>query len=521
MNILGKAKPPPISPARPPPRNTPLRIWKSLTTFNWKLATGKSEQQMGDIGVWLKNELVDLGPAFVKMGQFVSTRSDVLPKRISEELKKLQDSITSTPFQEIKSVLIEEYGEQYPQIFSRFDPNPIASASIGQVHRAVLRNGNIPVVVKIQKPYVDDQIRSDLTILKGICQFFKFLQLNGRAAEFESILHQYEDFLNGELDYLTEKDEMLFFKEQLEPILSVVIPQPFADLSTRRILVMEDVPSQKITEFVQDPAHTALKSGDELAEELINLFLYQIIYCGRVHCDPHPGNIGVDATGRLVLYDFGNVADLGPNFKANVQQLVVSVYQKDVDEFMDLILAMKIVQISNPMEILELKNFFIYVFEYLDQVDFQKFRSSVLDNDILKSSNLKVKIQPEFLSLFRVFSLLDGTCLVLNPGFSYLPALQPYFQDILRDTEFIQYRMRRDMQKITAFPKMIQTADNNILQVNRRMERMSGQIQTFQFVCIGLYATQFLAHSSVEGDANWLCFISLLLILLAGNKKDS
>jgi predicted unusual protein kinase regulating ubiquinone biosynthesis (AarF/ABC1/UbiB family) len=472
----------------PRPKNTPIRIWKTLTTYNWKLATGRTEQQLGDIGTWLKNELVDLGPAFIKMGQFVSTRSDVLPKHINDELKKLQDSITSTPFPEIKEVLLEEYGDQYPILFSRFDPNPIASASIGQVHRAILREGNVPVVVKIQKPYVGDQIRSDLTILKGICRFFKFLNLNGRAAEFESILHQYEDFLKGELDYLSEKDEMLFFKETLEPMLSVVIPQPYPELCKQRILVMEDVPSKKITEFAKDPNYASLKSTEELADELINLFLYQIIYCGRVHCDPHPGNIGVDPQGRLVLYDFGNVADLGADFKNNIQQLVVSVYQKDVDEFMDLILTMKIVQISHPMEILELKNFFVYVFEYLDQVDFQKFRSSVLDNDILKTSNLKVKIQPEFLSLFRVFSLLDGTCLMLNPSFSYLPALQPYFQDILRDTEFIQYRMQRDMQKITAFPKMIQTADNNILQVNRRMEQMSVQMRTFEILFMGLMA---------------------------------
>jgi predicted unusual protein kinase regulating ubiquinone biosynthesis (AarF/ABC1/UbiB family) len=464
------------------PKNTAVRIWKTVFQFNYKI---KMEGDNAATGKWLKEELVELGPAFIKMGQFVSTRADVLPKGINEELKKLQDDIPPTPFEDIQSVLMEEYGSLYETLFKSIDPEPIASASIGQVHRAVLRKENRAVVVKIQKPFVDLQIRSDLDILKTMCAFFKFLNFNGRAAEFESLLRQYEDFLGGELDYLMEKSQMLYFKENVEPMIPVVIPTPYTEYSTRRVLVMEDVPSVKITDLLRDPE--TLKTGEELSYELVDLFLYQIIYCGVVHCDPHPGNIGMDAAGRWVLYDFGNVADLGENFRLNVRQLVVSVYQKDVDEFLELLIKMKIIQISEPMEVLELKNFFSYVFDYLEQVDFQKLRTSIMDNDLLKNANIKVKIEPQFLSLFRVFSLLDGTCLELNPEFSYLTALQPYFEDVLRDIEFMDYRMRRDVQKITSFPKMVQNAENNILQINRRMAQLSVQhknIQVLMFVFV-------------------------------------
>lgn len=468
------------------PKNTPFKIWKMVSTYQVKMMmVGERETEYEGIGRWLKDALVELGPAFIKMGQFVSTRSDVLPKGINAELKKLQDNITPTPFEDIQTVLMEEFGSLYEQVFVQIDPVPIASASIGQVHRAVLRKGNVPVVMKIQKPYVGEQIRSDLEILKTICRAFQWLNLNGRAAEFERILRQYEDFLGGELDYETERDHMQLFKEKLAPVPSVVIPTPYVEYSTRRVLVMEDVPSVKITDYLEDAGADA-GIGEALAAQLVDVFLYQIIFGGVVHCDPHPGNIGVDDEGRLVLYDFGNVADLGEAFQSKVRQLVVAVYQKDVDEFIELLLAMKILKIGDSMDVLELKHFFVYVFDYLETVDFQKLRMSVLENDVLKNSQLNVQIAPSFLSLFRVFSLLDGTCLKLDPKFSYLPVLQPYFEDILRDFEFMDYRMRRDFQKLTAFPKMIQNTESTMLQMNRRMERMNVQTQTLQYMIMGV-----------------------------------
>lgn len=493
----------PIGTSRWKSKNTPIRIWKMVTNLQFRMAMNKD---MKDTGKWLKNELIDLGPAFVKMGQFVSTRSDILPKEINEELKLLQDSITSTPYEDIQSVLQQEYGSLYDSIFLSFDTKPIASASIGQVHRAVLKTGKIPVVVKIQKPYIDEQIRSDLIILKNVCNVFKIFN-SPRAIEFENILKQYEDFLTGELDYLTEQTHMQLFKENLEPNMPVVIPTPYPEYTTKRVLVMQDVPSIKITEFLKNKDNLLLKSGEQLADELMDLFLYQIIMNGVVHCDPHPGNIGVDKIGQLVLYDFGNVTYLGDNFKSKVQQLVVAVYQKDVDEFLDLLINMKILQISDPMEILELKGFFVYVLDYLESVDFQKLRTSILDNKMLQESQIKVKIEPQFLSLFRVFSLLDGTCLALNPSFSYLPVLQPYFEDVLRDFEFIDYRIRKDVQKITSFPKMLQNTDNNILQINRRMENVSDHTKKLRTLMI-----MFVVLDNVDDPIKLACLLPLALL---------
>lgn len=464
---------------RPVKPTTPIRIWQLATTLNWKLWRKEDLQQTG---AWLKNQLVDLGPAFIKIGQFVSTRSDILPKELNTELKKLQDSIIPLPFTEIKDVLHEEYGNSYDSIFHHIDEEPIATASIGQVHRAVLKQGNKNVVIKVQKPYIGEQIRSDVKILKSICEVSANMG-QARATEFKNILQQYEDFLTGELDYMKEQEHMLQFRELLNDT-TVVIPEPYQEFTTSRVLVMEDVPSTKITDFVHNNDLSVGKTREQIADEVMDLFLYQIIMCGVVHCDPHPGNIGINEEGQIVLYDFGNVAYLGDDFKANVQQLVVAVYQKDVDEFIDILLQMKILQVKDPIEILEMKSFFVYLFEYLEEVDFQKLRASVLENDVIQQSKTRVKIDPKFISLFRVFSLLDGTCIALNPTFSYLPLLQPYFEDVFKDFEFIDYRIRRDVKKIASFPKMIQNTDNNILQMNKKMEQMNVHSQTVRTIMV-------------------------------------
>lgn len=460
-------------------KTTPIKIWQLATVLNWKLWRGEDLRQTGS---WLKNQLVELGPAFIKIGQFVSTRSDILPKELNAELKLLQDSIVPIPFAEIQSVLHEEYGNLYDSVFDHFEEEPIATASIGQVHRAVLKQGNKNVVVKIQKPYIGDQIRSDVKILKRICEVFANMG-QARAVEFQNILQQYEDFLTGELDYIKEQEHMVQFRNLLQDI-TVVIPEPYTEFTTSRVLVMEDVPSTKVTDFVNSTDLLVGKTREQIADEVMDLFLYQIIMCGVVHCDPHPGNIGINEDGQIVLYDFGNVAYLGDNFRANVQQLVVAVYQKDVDEFLDILLQMKILQVQDPIEILEMKSFFVYLFEYLEEVDFQKLRASVLENDVIQQSKSRVKIDPQFISLFRVFSLLDGTCLALNPSFSYLPLLQPYFEDVFKDFEFIDYRIRRDVKKIASFPKMIQNTDNNILQMNKKMEQMNIHSQTVRTIMV-------------------------------------
>ena len=173
----------------------------------------------------------------------------------------------------------------------------------------------------------------------------------------------------------------------------------------------------------------------------------------------------------MILFDFGNVIQLSPEFIANINTLVFSVYQKDIDEFVDILINLKIIELEDTLELLELKMFFQDFFNYLETLDLEQLKTSVISRETF-SDNLKIKINQDFLSLFRVFSLIDGTCLYLNPEFNYITALEPFNDQLLQDIGFINGRIRKDISKISSYPKMLQNTDNNIISLNNRLNKM-------------------------------------------------
>jgi predicted unusual protein kinase regulating ubiquinone biosynthesis (AarF/ABC1/UbiB family) len=192
----------------------------------------------------------------------------------------------------------------------------------------------------------------------------------------------------------------------------------------------------------------------------------------------------VRADGRLVLYDFGNVIKLTPEFRAKVNNLVFAIYQKDIDEFTDLLLELNIIQLESSLDVLELKAFFNYFFDYLETLNFDELKTAVLNKDIFYNSNIRFKVDPNFLSLFRVFSLMDGTCSALDPEFNYITALAPFSEQLFMDANFINYRARKDLQALSAYPKLLKNTDQNILRVNRRFSKMSESMFDMRFLFI-------------------------------------
>jgi len=437
-----------------------------------------------EIGQWMREEMIKLGPAFIKMGQFMSTRSDIIGKELSSELVKLQDDIDFVDANLVRDVIECELKCSIPDVFQYIEDRPLASASIGQVHRGRLLDGT-DVAIKILKPGVPKRIKEDLETLKAINQVFFNLRIP-RAIEFDRILRQYESFLTGELDYMRELKHMERFRELLEG-MDVVIPAPYPDLSTSSVLVMEYVPSHKISDMTWMNDRKINKA--RVAKNFVSLFLYQIIICGYVHCDPHPGNVGVLDDGEsLVLYDFGNVVTLDDNFRSNINNIIVAIYQRDVDEFLELLLSMKIIELKDEGDIFELRAFFELFFVYLETVDFAKLKISMVENDVVRQAKIRdVKIDANFLSLFRIFSLMDGTCAMLDPKFSYYPVLVPFTDDIFQDINFLSYRARTDFKKLTAFPAAIKKTDQNMVRVNQRMKKIDDEFTQLK-IGIALFA---------------------------------
>lgn len=448
---------------------TTVRIWKFATEFQLRYNLQKDKKQFG---MWMRNELVSLGPAFIKIGQFFSTRIDLFGKDTIRYLEDLQDSIEPMPFDYIEQVLHEEY-DNYHDIFDEIDPIPLASASIGQVYRGKLKNKQ-DIVLKIQKPNIEEEISNDLNALVNVNSIFKNLGFQ-QARDFDAVLEQYKNFLANEVNYKKEANYMMYFRDKLKN-QNVYIPKPLSQ-STRRVLVMERVDSVKINDL--EKLQKLEVDTEEIANNLISLFLYQIVDIGSVHCDPHPGNIGVREDGTLILYDFGNVAKFTRKFQNKINNLVFSIYQKDTDEFLDLLVELNIIQPNSDLDTLELKAFFRYFFNYLENLDIEQLKTTLQNSDLLIDSNVKVKVDPNFLALFRVFSLIDGTCILLNPNINYIATLTPYANMLFANSDFVNYRIQKDVSKIRDYSKMINSSDQNILRVNYRFTNMNNRLNEF------------------------------------------
>jgi predicted unusual protein kinase regulating ubiquinone biosynthesis (AarF/ABC1/UbiB family) len=452
--------------------NSPWRIVRFLGETQLRYHGMRVEDRQKHYGTWLREEMTELGPAFIKLGQFLSTRSDLFDKHITQELARLQDDITPLPFEELVHIF-DEFLPTWKDIFSTIDPVPIACASIGQVHIGTLRENGQKVVLKVQKPCVARSIRNDLATLEQINSWLKHLQ-SPRASEVESLLVQYERFLASELDYTRELHNMEVFMKTLDG-LPVKVPKPYSNMSSSQLLVMEYVPSIKISDLPKLDQFMIDRSY--VATSLIEVFLHMMVHDGFVHCDPHPGNLGVMEDGEtLVLYDYGNVVQLGQDFRSEIRHLIFSIYQRDVDEFVDLIVSLKIVQVESEEDILDLRSFFGSFFKYLETMDFANLKSSILTSDYPANFAKNIKIHPDFLSLFRVFSLLDGTCSKLDPNFNYITAITPFSEEMMGDIRFFDYRARKDLQKLQTYPNRVQTTDQNVLRVQRQIRELSTTI---------------------------------------------
>jgi predicted unusual protein kinase regulating ubiquinone biosynthesis (AarF/ABC1/UbiB family) len=440
------------------------------------------------VGKWMREELVNMGPAFIKFGQFLSTRPDIVGSDIVKELELLQDDIRSVPFSEISATIDTALAEKglgaAADVFSYIDPIPLATASIGQVHRG--RHRGREIVLKVQKPGVAQQIREDLDTMKNLNSVYAKTG-SVRSHEISTIVRQYEQFLSAELDFEKERSNMnVFIKIMEEAELPVKVPRPVERLSSSTVLVMEYVPSLKITDVGALRARGIDTTA--IADMLIKAFLYQIITAAVVHCDPHPGNIGVTEDGEtLVLYDYGNVIRLSTKFKDELSQIVFAMYQKDVDEFVEILTKLRILRLTTENEKMEAKSFFAYFFNYLESLDFSTLRASISNGEFSDTIQTKLKLDADFFSLLRVFSLLDGTCVKLDKDFNYIDALAPFSDDLMFDMNFMDYRARKDFNKMRGYPSMLQFTDMNVIRVQNRvqqMEAMQSQVKVMMAVWI-------------------------------------
>ena len=270
----------------------------------------------------LANDLEKLGPTFIKLGQLLSTRADLLPGPYLDALERLQDRIEPFPYEEVERIVSGELGVRISKAFADFEPAPLAAASLSQVHRATMRDGRA-VVVKVQRPDIRELIVGDLEALGEMAHFLDEHTELGRRYEFDNMLVNLRKSLLRELDFTIEGNNLHVIGQNLAEFEDIVIPEPIDDYTTTRVLTMEYISGKKITAL--NPLRLLEIDGSLLAEELFSAYLKQFLIDGIFHADPHPGNVFLTDDNRIGLIDLGMVGRVTRSFQDNLLRLMLAI----------------------------------------------------------------------------------------------------------------------------------------------------------------------------------------------------
>ena len=379
----------------------------------------------------LATDLEKLGPTFVKLGQLLSTRADLLPPAYVAALTRLQDNCEPFAFAEVEEVVQSELGARMSRLFSDFDNVPLAAASLGQVHRAQLRGGQ-QVAVKVQRPGIRQQMASDLEILGELAEFFDTHNKQAKRFAVGEAFEQFRRTLVAELDYRREAANLTALREVLRDRPKIVIPAPVDTLTTSRVLTMDFIEGRKVTDI--GPLARLDLNLVPLADELFGCYLQQILVAGLFHADPHPGNILVTPDERLALLDLGMVGRIRPEVRRLIAKLLAAVLADRLD---DVVRAAK--SLGTPQDdyddvlltrtVSELVSTFAG--SSLDEVDVGKTLMELSH----RSADAGLRPAPELALLGKTLLNLDMVVEALDPAFDTLAAMRDHIPELMQSQQ--------------------------------------------------------------------------------------
>lgn len=376
----------------------------------------------------LAADLERLGPTFIKLGQLLSTRADLLPTPYLEALARLQDQIEPFPFEEVDRIVSGELGVRISKAFADFDPEPLAAASLAQVHLAHMRDGRA-VVVKVQRPNIREQIVEDLEALGQIAQFLDAHTELGKRYDFGNMLQGLRASLLRELDFKLEANNLITFAENLREFDLIIIPEPVEDFCTSRILTMEYIPGKKITEL--NPLRLMEIDGPGLARELFRAYLKQILLDGFVHADPHPGNVFLTEDDRIALLDLGMVTRLQPGFRDNVLRLLLAISEGRGEEAAEVTIRM-----GEPKSRFDRTEFTRRIAELVAEhadASLSRLNSGQVVLEITRiSADCWFRLPPEFTMVAKALLNLDRSVFTLDPSFEPTAIIRQRAMEILQ-----------------------------------------------------------------------------------------
>jgi predicted unusual protein kinase regulating ubiquinone biosynthesis (AarF/ABC1/UbiB family) len=375
---------------------------------------------------WLTGRLLQLGSAFIKLGQLLSARPDVLPASWVEELSRLQDSVPAFSFETAQTLLERELGERCAEIID-IQPEPLGAASLAQVHRASLRSGR-QVVLKIQRPGLERLFRLDLEVMQQVAAVLQRHPSWGVGRDWVSIAQECRRVLLRELDFRLEAEHAARFRQQFLDDPGIRIPAVVWELTTRRVLCLDYVPGIKITD-----REAILEAGIDpaaVAEKGAASYLQQLVRFGFFHADPHPGNLAVARDGALIYYDFGMVGSLSQRLRSRLGRMVTAAAARDAAGLVSELQAAGVIATDiDPGPVRRL------VRVMLAEALTPPFSANVLDKlsgDLYELVyGQPFRLPPELIFVMRALSTFEGVGRSLDPSFSLVAIARPYLLPLM------------------------------------------------------------------------------------------
>ncbi len=463
-----------------------------LLFFLWwnKLTGNNSSRTRHRLAKWLVQNMLDLGPTFIKIGQALSTRADLLPLEYIQEFSQLQDRVP--PFSsELAIAAIEgELGKPIQTLFRDFNPIPLAAASLGQVHRARLHTGE-EVVVKVQRPGLAKLFNLDFEILHRLVRFANFFLSSIRKFNLEAIYREFFELLYLEIDYIHEGKNAERFRNNFQNYQRVTVPEIYWQYTTNTILTLEYLPGIKIDDR---PSLEANKiNTQEIIQLGITCYLKQLLEDGFFQSDPHPGNMAVSSRGEIIFYDFGTMAEVKTIAKDQMVKTFFAVLKKDTEEVVETLIYMGLIEPVADMT--PVKRMIAFMLEeFRDKpVDVRAFEQITTEITSIFEQQ-PFRLPPQMTFIVKSLTTLDGIARALDPQYNLLAAAQPFLKRIAfsqqqgnlittfakQAKDFIQYKINQPSRTELSILRLESRLDLGELQVKVRSlesERSLKQIQ--------------------------------------------
>ena len=473
--------------SRGKPLRRSLSLWSFSMVATWKvLRAWKDESKQAKVAGWVRDELLRLGPTMIKLGQVASARTDLLSQPYIDALVALQDSVPTISAARVEQIVDEELGKPAGQVFDTFDPEPIAGASLGQVHRATL-DGK-PVAVKVQRRNLKELFDTDFRNIRLMARIGNFIEKRAqrKAGVSSRDWLKYTDdaarLLYLEIDYLNEASNARKFASSMSTEADVVVPKVFDNATTTRLLTMEYVRSVKMTD--KEALESLGLDRRKLSKKVVDTFLTQLLKSGVLHCDPHPGNMCVDAKGRLVFYDFGMLDSFEPQVQQGMRNAAFALFGGSTDPSVEELRTASVQLVegvqqmgfvdkaADPLALRKVAAFAVKNFK--DQAAGRATEDvtekvggelqSMVDDGVIQFPSI-------FTFVGRAFASVDGLGRELDPDYDFRKLTEPYVGEIISE---------RYQQEAAASRAAFFDGFKSVAAVPSRLEYVEGTVRAIE-----------------------------------------